>query len=43
MVTLPVKAATECVSGVDKLFANGHAKDPKAFLNYGQYVPKHEF
>ena len=43
MITLLVKAATECVSGVDNLFANGHGKDPKAFPDYGQYCPKHEF
>ena len=43
MVTLLVKAATECVSGADNLFANGNNKDPKAYPDYGQYVPKHEF
>ena len=43
MVTLLVKAATECVSGVDNLFASGKDKDPKTFPDYGQYVPKHEF
>ena len=43
MVTLLVKAATECVSGVENLFANGDGKDPKTFPDYGQYVPKHEF
>ena len=43
MMTLLVKAATECVSGVDNLFGNGNNKDPKAYPDYGQYVPKHEF
>ena len=43
MVTLLVKAAMECVSGVDKVFANGNNKDPKAYPDYKQYVPKHEF
>ena len=35
MVTLLVKAATECVSGVNNVFSNGHDKDPKAFPDYG--------
>ena len=41
-ITLLVNAATECVAGLENLFATDPGTDPKSYPAYGQFIPEHE-